>query len=52
VENLGDTTYNAVYIGVKTKTAAARANPQSSQPAMDAETQKIVAAFVLAGMKR
>jgi quercetin dioxygenase-like cupin family protein len=45
VENLGDTAYNAVYIGVKMKTNAANGQP------MDADTQKIVAEY-LAGMKK
>jgi beta-alanine degradation protein BauB len=52
VENLGDTAYNAVYIGVKTKSAAAQAGSQNAQPAMDAATQKIMAEYVLAAMKR
>jgi quercetin dioxygenase-like cupin family protein len=47
VENLGDTAYNAVYIGVKMKTNASNG---TGQP-MDAETQKIVAEY-LAGMKK
>jgi beta-alanine degradation protein BauB len=52
VENLGDTTYNAVYIGVKTKSGAAQTDSGSTQPAMDAETQKIMAEYFLAAMKR
>jgi beta-alanine degradation protein BauB len=44
VENLGDTAYNAVYIGIKGK-ASARAD---EAPVLDAETQKIVAALVAA----
>jgi quercetin dioxygenase-like cupin family protein len=52
VENLGDTTYNAVYIGIKTKAVAAQAGVQGVQPAMDAQTAKIVTDYVLAGMKR
>jgi len=52
VENLGDTTYNAVYIGVKTKSAAAKAGSQNAQPAMDAATEKIMAEYILAAMKR
>lgn len=44
VENLGDTTYNAVYIGVKEKMSA------SNGAMTDAEAQKIVAQY-LAGTK-
>ncbi len=47
VENLGDTTYNAVYIGVKTKMNASK----NAQPPMDAATEKMVAEY-LAGAKR
>lgn len=46
VENLGDTTYNAVYIGVKGKMNASK----DGQPVMDAESAKIVAEY-LAGTK-
>jgi len=42
VENLGDTTYNAVYIGIKTN--AATANTRSER-AMDAQTRHILAMF-------
>lgn len=50
VENLGDTTYRGVYIGVKGKLAAAN---QSSDPtvAMDDETKAIVAALVASAKK-
>jgi len=44
VENVGDTPYNAVYIGIK------RTNAANGEP-MDAGTQKILAAY-LAGMRR
>jgi beta-alanine degradation protein BauB len=40
VENLGDTPYNAVYIGVKAKVTAAESGGRGRQPAMDAETKK------------
>jgi quercetin dioxygenase-like cupin family protein len=44
VENLGDTDYNAVYVGIKGKLAkdAARATP----PALDAEALKILAQYL------
>ena len=32
VENLGDTTYDAVYIGIKTKTLATKAGPAARNP--------------------
>ncbi len=47
VENLGDTSYNAVYIGVKTKMSGSN----RTEPPTDAEAQKIVAEY-LAGAKR
>jgi quercetin dioxygenase-like cupin family protein len=52
VENLGDTTYNAVYIGVKTKALSGKADPKGAQPAMDAYTAKILAEYALASAKR
>jgi quercetin dioxygenase-like cupin family protein len=48
VENLGDTAYNAVYIGIKAKPSA----KAGESPAWDAETQKIVAEYLLAAAKR
>lgn len=52
VENLGDTPYNAVYIGVKAKTSTARVGTQGGQPAMDAQTQKILTEYFLASIKQ
>jgi beta-alanine degradation protein BauB len=48
VENLGDTTYDAVYIGVKGKLATASSGSTGPATAMDEETRKIVAEFLLA----
>jgi len=50
VENLGDTPYDAVYIGIKGKLAASNgaAGPTT---AMDEETKKIVAEYLLASTK-
>jgi quercetin dioxygenase-like cupin family protein len=48
VENLGDTAYNAVYIGVKTKAVAAKAGPEGGQSVPDAYTAKILAKYALA----
>jgi quercetin dioxygenase-like cupin family protein len=49
VENLGDTPYDAVYIGVKGKLAMASAG--SDGATMDAETQKILAGFLQGSAK-
>jgi quercetin dioxygenase-like cupin family protein len=46
VENLGDTPYDAVYIGVKGKLATASAGPDGAVVAMDAETPKILADYL------
>jgi hypothetical protein len=48
VENLGDTTYDAVYIGVKGKLATASSGSTRPSTAMDEETKKMVAAYLLA----
>jgi quercetin dioxygenase-like cupin family protein len=50
VENLGDTAYNAVYIGIKTKGVANKAGPEEAAPAMDDQTAKILADYVLASV--
>jgi quercetin dioxygenase-like cupin family protein len=49
VENLGDTTYNAVYIGIKS--AAGRNASGQLPPKMDEQTKKMIAAL-LASAKR
>jgi len=54
VENLGDTAYNAVYIGIRTKRAAAKsakAVPAGEQPAMDAQTERILSDYIMAAVK-
>ncbi len=48
VENLGDTPYNAVYIGVKSKRAASKMDPANRQPQIDAQTEKVLAGYILA----
>ena len=48
VENLGDTTYDAVYIGVKGKLATASSRSRDPATAMDEETKKIVAEYLMA----
>lgn len=52
VENLGDTPYDAVYIGIKGKRSASKARPASQQPQIDAQTEQIVAAYILASSKQ
>jgi beta-alanine degradation protein BauB len=51
VENLGDTTYRAVYIGIKGKLSADANGSANSTTAMDEETKKIVSAYLLAAGK-
>jgi hypothetical protein len=51
VENLGDTVYDAVYIGIKGKLAAS-VGADGSVVATDAETQKILAEYLAAVAKR
>lgn len=45
VENLGDTPYDAVYIGIKTKTIAGNNVPPSGKHPLDARTAAILALF-------
>jgi quercetin dioxygenase-like cupin family protein len=52
VENLGDTPYNAVYIGVKARMSAAGVGAQGAQPGMDAATEKILTEYFLASIKQ
>jgi len=51
VENLGNTSYDAVYIGLKGKLATASNGSADPATAMDEETKKIVAALLLAAEK-
>src|ERR1700677_1711601 len=51
VENLGDTAYNAVYIGIKNKRLAGQASLQSGPSQMDDQTKKLVTDALLATMK-
>jgi len=50
VENLGDTSYEAVYVGIKTRVAASAAAPDDTT-AMESEARKIVAEYLLAAAK-
>jgi quercetin dioxygenase-like cupin family protein len=51
VENLGDTSYEAVYIGIKGKLCAASNGSADPTTAMDEATKKIVAAYLLASVR-
>jgi hypothetical protein len=42
VENLGDTDYNARYMGNKSKACDTRNSPNTAQPTMDAENEKLM----------
>jgi quercetin dioxygenase-like cupin family protein len=46
VENLGDTAYNAVYIGVKTKGVAGTSDGKGDHGALDAQTEKIIVDYL------
>ncbi len=51
VENLGETSYNAVYIGIKSKRLANEAKLKAGSSEMDEQTKKLVADALLAAMK-
>jgi hypothetical protein len=51
VENLGDTAYNAVYIGIKNKRLANDASLPAGTSEMDEQTKKLVADALLAATK-
>ncbi|MBZ5614578.1 MAG: hypothetical protein LAO23_11255 [Acidobacteriia bacterium] len=51
VENLGATSYNAVYIGIKNKHLNNEASLKGGPSEMDAQTKKLVAEALLAAMK-
>ena len=50
VENLGDTSYEAVYVGIKTKGTASNASPADTT-AMNEEARKIVAEYLAAATR-
>jgi quercetin dioxygenase-like cupin family protein len=52
VENLGDTSYDAVYIGIKAKPLANKVGARGYQTAMDAQTEKILTDSVIASTRR
>jgi beta-alanine degradation protein BauB len=51
VENLGATSYNAVYIGIKNKHLNNEASLKGGPSEMDAQTKKLVAEALLAAIK-
>jgi hypothetical protein len=51
VENLGDESYNAVYVGIKGKVTEAGANPGQESPVVPAELAKILAEYAAATTK-
>jgi beta-alanine degradation protein BauB len=51
VENLGDSTYNAVYIGIKDKRLANEATLKNGPSEMDEQTKKIMTGAPLAAAK-
>jgi quercetin dioxygenase-like cupin family protein len=51
VENLGDTSYSAVYVGIKNKKLASEAALTGGKSEMDEQTRKLLAEALLAAMK-
>lgn len=51
VENLGETAYDAVYIGIKSKGVAGNIGPQGKPPAMDPLTAQILALYAAIPVK-
>lgn len=51
VENLGDSSYNAVYIGIKNKHLATEISRNAGKPEMDEQTKKLIAEALVTGTK-
>jgi quercetin dioxygenase-like cupin family protein len=51
VENLGDTSYSAIYIGIKSKHLNNEARKKDGSSGIDEETKKLVAQALLAAMR-
>jgi len=51
VENLGNESYNAVYIGIKGKLAAAAADPKVDSPAVAQQIAEVLAEYAQAAAK-
>jgi beta-alanine degradation protein BauB len=52
VENLGDTSYSAVYIGIKARPVAGKSVPEGAQQPLDVQTARTLADYILASAKR
>lgn len=52
VENLGDTTYRAVYVGIKSKMTASNSSFGEPTVAIDEATKKAIAELLLASARR
>ena len=52
VENLGDTAYDAVYIGIKGKLETAGTGAQDPTLALDEDTKRLIAGYALAFAKQ
>jgi beta-alanine degradation protein BauB len=48
VENLGNTSYDAVYVGMKNKRTASKTNPANQHGQIDAQTARVLAESTLA----
>jgi beta-alanine degradation protein BauB len=51
VENLGNTSYNAIYIGIKDKRLANEVGLKNGSPEMDERARKLVAEALVAAMR-
>jgi hypothetical protein len=51
VENLGDETYNAVYIAIKSKSTTATSRPERDSPVIGAEIAKVLMEYAEASTK-
>jgi quercetin dioxygenase-like cupin family protein len=51
VENLGDTSYNAVYIGIKNKRLAGEASLPTGSPGLDEQTKSLIVEAFLGAAK-
>jgi quercetin dioxygenase-like cupin family protein len=52
VENLGDSTYDAVYVGIKSKGAGSRASLKGRQAELEPATKEILTGYVSAFTRR
>lgn len=52
VENLGDTSYDAVYIGIKNKSFSQAFGGKAESAQLDSQTQQLLDAYILAALKK